>query len=255
MGAKAVKALSNDGSEGDAYDPESIAWSPDSTRLAAYRVRPGYRRIVHRVESSPEDQVQPRLLSQLYVKPGDAVDLDQPRVFHVNPARQLIVANDLFPNPYVMSRLVWRQDSRTVAFEYTERGHQAVRLVEVDAATGSARAVVSEEAKTFVNSWRKFNYDVKNAGKEIIWMSERDGWNHLYLYDGATGRVKNQITRGDWVVRSVVKVDDDKRQIWFTASGMYPGRTPTSRTTSVTTASPIAWCGTRPWPRSIRTTT
>ena len=57
-------------------------------------------------------------------------------------------------------------------------------------------------------------------------MSERDGWNHLYLYDGATGRVKNQITKGEWVVRSVVKVDDDKRQIWFTASGMYPGKDP-----------------------------
>ena len=90
----------------------------------------------------------------------------------------------------------------------------------------NARAVVSEEPKTFVNSWRKFNYDVKNAGKEIVWMSERDGWNHLYLYDGATGRVKNQITKGEWVVRSVVKVDDDKRQIWFTASGMYPGKDP-----------------------------
>ena len=57
-------------------------------------------------------------------------------------------------------------------------------------------------------------------------MSERDGWNHLYLYDGATGRVKNQITKGEWVVRGVVKVDEDKRQIWFSASGMYPGKDP-----------------------------
>ncbi len=223
---QAVKALSNDGSEGDAYDPESIAWSPDSAKLAAYRVRPGYRRIVHRVESSPADQVQPRLLTQLYAKPGDAVDLDQPRVFHVNPARQIIVSNELFPNPYVMSRLTWRQDSRTVAFEYTQRGHQAIRIIEVDAATGKPRAVISEEPRTFFNSWRKFTHDVKNAGQEIIWMSERDGWNHLYLYDGAAGRVKNQITRGEWVVRSVVKVDEDKRQIWFSASGMYPGKDP-----------------------------
>ena len=57
-------------------------------------------------------------------------------------------------------------------------------------------------------------------------MSERDGWNHLYLYDGATGAVKNQITKGDWVVRSVVGVDEEKRQIWFSASGMYPGKDP-----------------------------
>ncbi len=226
VNGRTAKALSTDGSEGNGYDPESIVWSPDSAKLAAYRVRPGYRRMVHRVESSPADQVQPRLLSQLYVKPGDAVDLDEPRIFHVNPARELIVPNELFPNPYVMSRLTWRQDSRTVAFEYTERGHQALKIIEVDAATGKARAVVSEETKTFINSWRKFNHDVKNAGKEIIWMSERDGWNHLYLYDGVAGRVKNQITKGEWVVRGVVRVDEDKRLIWFSASGMYPGKDP-----------------------------
>jgi dipeptidyl aminopeptidase/acylaminoacyl peptidase len=226
VGGSAVTPLSNDGSEGEAYDPESIVWSPDSLKIAAYRVRPGFRRIVYRVESSPADEVQPKLNEQLYVKPGDAVDFDQPRVFHVQPAKQLIVPNDLFPNPYTMGRLSWRRDSRTVAFEYTQRGHQALRLIEVDAADGTARAIVSEEPKTFFNSWRKFSHDVKNEGIEIIWMSERDGWNHLYLYDGVAGTVKNQITRGEWVVRGVSKVDEDKRQIWFSASGMYPGKDP-----------------------------
>jgi dipeptidyl aminopeptidase/acylaminoacyl peptidase len=226
VGGGALKALSNDGAPGDAYDPESIAWAPDSTKLAAYRVRPGFRRIVYRVESSPADQVQPKLIEQFYVKPGDPVDLDQPRVFHVDPARQLVVSNELFPNPYTMGRLTWRSDSRTVAFEYTQRGHQAIRIVEVDAASGKARAAISEEPKTFFNSWRKFTHDVGGAGKEIIWMSERDGWNHLYLYDGAAGRVKNQITRGEWVVRGVTRVDEAKRQIWFSASGMYPGKDP-----------------------------
>ena len=225
-GGGTLKALSNDGAPGDAYDPESIAWAPDSTKLAAYRVRPGFRRIVYRVESSPSDQVQPKLLEQFYVKPGDPVDLDQPRVFHVEPARQLVVSNELFPNPYTMGRLTWRSDSRTVAFEYTQRGHQAIRIVEVDAVSGKARAAISEEPKTFFNSWRKFTHDVGGAGKEIIWMSERDGWNHLYLYDGATGRVKNQITKGEWVVRGVTRVDEAKRQIWFSASGMYPGKDP-----------------------------
>jgi dipeptidyl aminopeptidase/acylaminoacyl peptidase len=53
-------------------------------------------------------------------------------------------------------------------------------------------------------------------------MSERDGWNHLYLYDGVTGKVKNQITKGPWVVRAVQHVDEARRQIWFSASGMDP---------------------------------
>ena len=62
--------------------------------------------------------------------------------------------------------------------------------------------------------------------RSVIWASERDGWEHLYLYDGATGRVKNQITKGNWIVRYVDFVDEAKRQIWFRASGMVPGQDP-----------------------------
>ena len=99
-------------------------------------------------------------------------------------------------------------------------------MIEVDAATGTARAVISEEAKTFFcYSGKRFRRDIAD-GREMIWMSERDGWNHLYLYDAETGFVKNQITKGQWPVRSVVQVEEDKRQIWFSASGMYPGKDP-----------------------------
>src|SRR5690606_15400233 len=72
---------------------------------------------------------------------------------------------------------------------------------------------------------KMFRHDIDD-GREIIWMSERDGWNHLYLYDGETGRVKNQITRGEWVVRDVVHVDDAKREIIFAASGMHADQDP-----------------------------
>ena len=89
--------------------------------------------------------------------------------------------------------------------------------------SGTPRAVISEEPKTFFcYSGKKYRNDLAD-GKEIIWMSERDGWNHLYRYDGVTGKVKNQITKGNWVVRAIEKVDEAKGQIWFQASGMYPG--------------------------------
>jgi dipeptidyl aminopeptidase/acylaminoacyl peptidase len=65
-----------------------------------------------------------------------------------------------------------------------------------------------------------------NDGKEIVWASERDGWKHLYLYDGVTGRLKNQITKGNWVVRFVDRIDEQARQIWFQASGMHAGKDP-----------------------------
>jgi dipeptidyl aminopeptidase/acylaminoacyl peptidase len=208
-----------------------MAWSPDSKLLAAYRVIPGYPREIHHVESSPDDQLQPKSSSLLYAKPGDVLDKQQPVIFHVAERRSVPVNDSLFPNPYSLSPLVWTKDSRRLTFEYNQRGHQIYRIIEIDAATGATRAVISEAPKTFFyytnarGGGKKFRYDV-NDGAEIIWMSERDGWNHLYLYDGVTGQVKSQITRGEWVVRSVDTVDAPNRQIWFTASGMNPGQDP-----------------------------
>ncbi|MXP24737.1 prolyl oligopeptidase family serine peptidase [Altererythrobacter indicus] len=225
-GEASIIPLSEDGSEGNFYDPETISWSPDSRHLMIYRVKPGYPRHVLRVEAAPEDQLQPKLNSQLYPKPGDAVDLEQPVLFDVSARSHEDIDRGLFPNPYQLSDPHWRSDSKSVAFDYVKRGFGQARIISVDAQSGATHAAVTENAKTFVYADRRFSHDVGNLGQEIIWASERDGWNHLYLIDGKTGRVKNQITKGDWVVRDVVKVDDDKRQIWFAASGMNPGEDP-----------------------------
>ncbi|MBS1788798.1 MAG: DPP IV N-terminal domain-containing protein [Acidobacteria bacterium] len=219
-------ALSFDGSEGNYYALASLVWSSDSKMIAAYRVRPGYNRKIQYVESSPADQTQPKYYAMDYAKPGDALDQPQPVLFHVEGKQQFTIDNALFPNPYQLSRIEWRKDNRAFTFEYNQRGHQVYRIIEVDAANGKPRAVISEEPKTFFTySSKKYRYDLAD-GKEVIWMSERDGWNHLYLFDGVTGTVKNQITKGNWVVRGVEKVDEEKRQIWFQASGMYAGKDP-----------------------------
>jgi dipeptidyl aminopeptidase/acylaminoacyl peptidase len=234
VGTGKIVRLSTDGSEGNVYELSSVAWSPDSKKLAAYRVRPGYRRTVHYVESSPEDQLQPRHWTLQYAKPGDQLDLEQPVLFHLDPVTRLDVSNELFPNPYELSDLTWRKDGRTLTFEYNQRGHQVYKVIEVDASTGKARAVITEEAKTFFyyngandsrSSGKRFRRDLVDGG-QVIWMSERDGWNHLYLIDGASGRVINQITKGAWPVRGIQRVDEERRQIWFSAGGMHNDQDP-----------------------------
>ncbi|GAA4778674.1 DPP IV N-terminal domain-containing protein [Stakelama sediminis] len=229
VGGGPVKILSRDGTQGDFYDPETLHWAPDSRKIVIDRVRPGFARYVTRVLSSPKDRLQPEIRKQLYPKPGDAIDLDQPVLFHVAPdgtSSQIDISNALFPNPYQLTDMHWRADSATLAFEYTRRGHQQARIIAVNADTGNARAVVSESAKTFIWQDRGYWHDVHNDGKELIWLSERDGWAHLYLYNGVTGKVENKITKGDWPVRQVIRVDDDKRQIWFAAGGMNKGEDP-----------------------------
>ncbi|RMB36681.1 dipeptidyl aminopeptidase/acylaminoacyl peptidase [Sphingomonas sp. PP-F2F-G114-C0414] len=225
-GDTAIVSLSVDGTAGDFYDPETLRWSPDSRHIMIYRVRPGYQRRVLRVESSPRDQLQPKLQSQLYPKPGDAIDQERPVLFDVATRRQTVIDDALFPNAYELSAPRWRSDGRSVAFDYVRRGFGQARIVAVDAETGVAHAAVTEDAKTFVYADRRYAHEVNGRGDEIIWASERDGWNHLYLVDGRTGKVKNRITTGAWVVRDVIHVDDAKRQIVFAASGMNAGDDP-----------------------------
>jgi len=235
VGSRESTPLTYDGSEGSAYTLQSIAWSPDATKIAVYRVTPGYRRLVRYVESSPADQLQPKYMERVYAKPGDVLDLREPVLIDVQAKKATHVESSAFPNAYQLTALTWRKDSRAFTFEYNQRGHQMYRVIEVSAASGAPRVVISEEPRTFFNyrtangsltdSGKKYRFDVAD-GKEVVWMSERDGWNHLYLYDGVTGRVKNQITRGSWVVRSVERVDEAKRQIWFAAGGMNPKQDP-----------------------------
>jgi dipeptidyl aminopeptidase/acylaminoacyl peptidase len=227
--------LTTDGSEGNAYEFGSIAWSPDGKKIAANRVRPGYRREVHYIESSPSDQLQPKHTVNVYAKPGDALALPQPVIIDVASKSAITLDDSLFPNPYSLSRFEWRKDSRAVTFEYNQRGHQVYRVLEADAASGRVRSVISEEPRTFFNyrtangnladSGKKYRYDLDD-GRDVIWMSERDGWNHLYLIDGTSGAVKRQITRGEWVVRAVIKVDEAAKQILFSAGGMNAGKDP-----------------------------
>ena len=218
------------------FAPNAIVWAPDSKKFAATRVvTPGDRRMVRYVESSPTDQLQPKTFERAYAKPGDALDQLQRVLVDVDGRRETVIDSALFPTPYALSPIVWRRDSRAFTFEYNQRGHQVLRIIEVNGSTGAARALIDETSDTFIDYRRAagtladggqtYRADF-NDGVEILWMSTRDGWPHLYLYDGATGRVKNQVTKGPWVVRSVVRVDEAARQIYFTAGGMNPRQDP-----------------------------
>jgi dipeptidyl-peptidase-4 len=218
-------ALSTNGTSGDFYD-ENFHWSPDSKKLAVTQTIKGEARTVYLVESSPKDQLQPKLLSYDYNKPGDKIPVPRPRLFDVATRQQVSIPDDLFTNAWSIDELRWWPDSSRFTFLFNQRGHQVLRIVSVDAQTGEARAIVDERSQTFIDYSGKEFSDYDDATHEIIWMSERDGWNHLYLYDAATGAVKNQITKGEWVVRGVDFVDETNRQIWFRAGGIRPGHDP-----------------------------
>ncbi|WP_425398255.1 DPP IV N-terminal domain-containing protein [Aeoliella sp.] len=214
-----------DGVKGHGYDAR-VYWSPDSTRFVAMQTKAEGDRRVYLVESSPDDQLQPKLDSYHYLKPGDEIALRRPRLFAVGDEPEIEVSNELFDNPWAIDELRWNPESRYFIFYYNQRGHQVARVIKVDAKTGEVQTLVDEHQPTFIDYAHKhFAYYLDDTA-ELIWMSERDGWNHLYLIDMNTGEVKNQITTGEWIVRGVEHVDPEKREIWFRAGGIYPEQDP-----------------------------
>ncbi len=216
--------LSADGDESDSYT--RVLPSPDGVHVAAIQVRKTPERVVHLVESSPGSQLQPLLHTVRYPKPGDEIPRARVRLFNV-PRREAVPVEDgLWGNPWSIGQLHWAPEGTHFYFLYDERGHQVQRVLAVDAATGGVRVVVEERSETFVDySQKTFLHWLDNTG-ELVWASERDGWNHLWLVDARTGAIKNRITSGPWVVRGVESVDSDAREIWFRCSGVYPDQDP-----------------------------
>lgn len=218
-------ALTMDGTANLRYDGWSIIWSPDSRKLATVKVRDVQERRIPLIESSPSSQKQPILQWRNYVKPGDVLPVYLPVLFDVEARKQMALNVTPYENQFYLNLTGWREDSRAFTFEFNQRGHQRYVIGEVSAADGSIRHLVDEQTKTFIYYYNNYRYDLDD-GKELLWISERDGWRHLYLIDGTSGQVKQQVTKGEWVVRLVDYVDETNRVVYFTASGFNKGEDP-----------------------------
>ena len=219
-----TRRLTQDGTIGKYYS-NRIQWSPDGKYILVCKRRPVEKRYVYYVESSPSDQLQPKLHKQEYAKPGDELPQHYPVIIEVATGKAVEADASLIGNQYDLEWLQWSPDSKYVTMEYNQRGHHLYQLLAMDAATGQLRTVVEEKASTFVNYtrlWRQFI----NEGKQLLWLSERDNWNHLYLYDVKTSKVIRQITKGPWCVRDIQYVDEKEGTIYFSASGRNSGEDP-----------------------------
>ncbi len=203
-----------------------VFWSPDSRYCVLLRTERVEPRQVTIVESAPEDRLQPRVHQFSYAKPGDALDHPRPYLCDAEAKTLRAVDDALFDNPFALKGFNWKQDSSAFRFVYNARGHQRLAVIEVDPATCGARVLVENTSDTFVDYAGKQFLHYLDDRDQLIWMSERDGWNHLYLIDQQTGRTIRQLTKGPWVVRDVERVDAQRREMWIVAGGYYPDQDP-----------------------------
>ena len=216
--------LTEDGTAADGY-VTPLRWSADGAKALAFRRVAAEVRKITLVESSPRDQLQPRTHTVDYPKPGDPIDAVRPCLVDVSGERILEVAAAPFTNAWSVDRVHWAEDGREVFVLHNQRGHQVLRVLGIDAASGKVRTVLEERSETFVDySQKTFLHWLKGSGA-FLWASERDGRNHLYRCDVASGALQ-QVTAGPWLVRGVERVDEETQQVWFTAYGIHPAQDP-----------------------------
>ena len=208
-------------------DSVDAHWAPNSKAVVAFQTTRVEERITYYIESTPADRLQPKLQSYPYFKPGDALPIARPRLFRIEERKEIPVSNELFPNPWSLDLIRWSDDGSRFWMMYNERGHQRMRILEVTVETGAVRAIVDEHSSTFIHYSSEGKHEQRwLQDNQLLWASERSGWNHLYRYDLSSGQVMNPVTSGEWNLRRIEHIDEDSDTLWFFAVGIRPDQDP-----------------------------
>ncbi|KJZ75255.1 hypothetical protein HIM_05449 [Hirsutella minnesotensis 3608] len=211
------KQITYDGVEDNAF--KDIYLSHSGNHAVAFQCKPPANSLAFLINSSPEDQFPPKLIREHYLRAGDNMEHMRPRLLDLAKDKEIFVDNELFQSAYALTHIGWSEDSQKYRFIFNERGHQHLKLLEIDTG-GIVSTLVQEHSETFVDYNQKLYYKLLASTNELLWASERDGWNHLYLFNLDDGILKNQVTKGAWVMRSVEHIDEANRRIWFKGLGM-----------------------------------
>lgn len=129
-----------------------------------------------------------------------------------------------WPDQYI-DVLYVSKDGKRLYFQRYNRPWNQADICEVNVETGDVRVVIHEENKPYLD-YQMRCVEFLNDGKEILFRSERTGWGHYYLYDSATGELKNTVTEGGWVAGPVFAKDEKRREIYFYGYGKEKGVDP-----------------------------
>jgi dipeptidyl-peptidase 4 len=217
-------------------DRPIVKWSPDGKKVATYQQD---QRGVGEMYLVNTTVGHPTLRAWKYPLPGDetvtmiqrvVVDVDAGTVtrFQMPPDQhRSSLCDDIQCRGGDWEDVQWSTDGAHIAFVSTSRDHKQENLRIAETATGAVRDVLEEKVPTFFESGNgRVNWRYLPKTNEIIWFSERDNWGHLYLYDAATGKLKNRITTGEGNVSQLIRVDEDARVLYFLGVGHEQARDP-----------------------------
>jgi len=216
-----LRTLVNEGvlSGEDVRERPEVFWSPDSSKLVTFRIDSRNAGRFTSLQFVPPDQLRPKAYNYVYPLPSEALPSAEVMVFNVLTGQRTDVKTAPLEIPFQGGPgfFRWAPDGKSFFYEHGTRGNKETELRVVDAETGEHKVLISELDGLYIDPGEHFfRYVPGESG--IIWSSEKDGWNHLYLYD-ENGHLENQITKGSWVVRQLESVDAKNHDVYFLASG------------------------------------
>ena len=166
-----------------------------------------------------------QLKSHEYDQPGDPFTTYTPFIFNIDDKSAIKVDADKI-DFFGAPQAHWRKGSdRFYTYERVDRGHQRFRVIEVDVTNGKTRNVIDEKTNTFIYEQRLYTRYLPDT-HEIAWITEQDGWRHIYLVNDITGDQK-LVTKGNWVVRDIDSVDtQEKANMVYRERHVNPGEDP-----------------------------
>jgi dipeptidyl-peptidase 4 len=209
-------------------------WSPDSRRIATFRMDQRNVAPLYLLEYVPDNNTRPKPWTYRFAMPDEKhVPVYEPLIIDVLEKRVIPVSYEPQPEVSLMDTdgdvLQWWSDDGQVLYSlFADRGEKALHLLETNPQNGQTKEILGESGPTYVEANLDYaslpNVKVLEKG-DVIWFSEKSGYGHLYLY-GKDGVQKNAITTGNWTVRTLLHVDENRSLVYFAAGGREPESDP-----------------------------
>ena len=183
-------------------------WSADSKKLSFIRFDesdvPEFTMDIYK------KQLYPTVETFKYPKAGEKNSVVSLFIYDVNSknAKKINLGNY---SDFYIARMKWTNDANILSAQVLNRHQDNLDLIFIDATSGSSKVVLNEKDKAYVDVTDNLTFLKDNS---FIWTSEKDGYNHVYLYD-KNGKLKNQVTKGNWEVTSYYGFDEASKTVYY----------------------------------------
>ena len=192
-------------------------WSPDGQRLAFYRMDQSM------VADYPQVDIDPRIAADVpdkYPMAGETSHKVTVGVYDLQ-TEKIIYLQTGDPTDRYFTNIAWSPDAKTIYMFELNRDQNDCRLISYDASTGAKVAeLYRETSDKYVEPLHPIQFLPWDATKFIL-QSQRDGYNHLYLYN-VKGELVKQLTSGRFVVQEVLGFNEKQKSILFTSNEVHP---------------------------------